>query len=124
MYQNEDAIRNALERAAVVSRNGVFCNLVHTPCTTIGIEICTPMHFSPAIEIREKLGARRWQWELYSYAAIARCILKRTIVLHLDLEYACFENRDCVSRKVFRDFVFYYETIFFGKVIININTIC
>lgn len=53
MYQNEDAIRNALERAAVVSRNGVFRNLVHTPCTTIGIEICPPMRFPSAMEIRE-----------------------------------------------------------------------
>lgn len=58
MYRNEDAIRNALERAAVVSRNGVFCNLVHTPCTTIGIKICSPMHFPPAIEIHEKLEDR------------------------------------------------------------------
>ena len=40
MYQNEDAICNALERTAVVSRNGVFRNLVYTPCTTIEIEIC------------------------------------------------------------------------------------
>lgn len=30
MSQDEDAIRNALERAAVVSRNGVFRNLVRT----------------------------------------------------------------------------------------------
>lgn len=84
MYQNEDAIRNALERAAVVSRNGVFRNLVHTPCTTIGIEICSPIRSSSAIEIREMLDDRKWQGKLYSYAAIARCMLKRAIVLHFD----------------------------------------
>lgn len=50
-----------------------------------GIEICPPMRFPSAMEIREELEDRRWQWKLYSCAAIARCILKRAIVLHLDL---------------------------------------
>lgn len=60
LYQNEDAIRNALERAAVVSRNGVFRNLVHTPWyETIEIEICSSMRSPSAIEICEKLEDRK-----------------------------------------------------------------
>lgn len=104
--RNGDAIRNALERAAVVSRNGVFRNLVHTPRRRIGIEICPPMRF-PFAKGRPGRGWRfagklegggGWQWKLYDCLNCAMhiekdyCSTSRT-------EHARFGNGDCIAKK-------------------------